>query len=72
MGSYTVTATITFDVTNPSALRAVASLAGTTSGDEPTLVDAVVRSGLQQLPKVADRYGFIISASDATVEPVED
>ncbi len=68
MGSYTVTATITFQVTNPSALQAVAALAGTNGGDERTLVEAVVRSGLRELPKVAERYGFIISASDATVD----
>jgi hypothetical protein len=68
MGSYTVRATITFEITNPSALQAVAALAGTTGGDEPALVDAVVRSGLRELPKVADRYGFSISASDATVD----
>jgi hypothetical protein len=68
MGSYTVTATITFEITNPSALQAVASVAGTTGGDERALVDAVVRRGLAELPNVADRYGFRISASDATVD----
>ncbi len=67
MGSYTVTATITFDITNPSALQAIAALGGSTGGDELAQVEAAVRSGLRELPRVAERYGFRISASDASV-----
>jgi hypothetical protein len=68
MASYTVTATITFDITNPSAFQAIASLTGSTGGDERDQVEAIARSALMQLPTVAERYGFHITAGDAMVE----
>ncbi len=69
MASYTVTAHITFEITNPSALQAVAALSGSTGGDELAQVEAAVRSGLSELPRVGERYGFKISDSDANVVP---
>jgi hypothetical protein len=63
MATHTVTATITVDVTNPSALQAI----GGGAQDEASQVQAAVDAGLQELTSIAGRYGFAIKDATATV-----
>ena len=67
MTTHTVQATLTVEITNPSALAAIAAIAGG-GGDERAQVQAAVNAGLRELPSVAQRYGFRITGSSATVE----
>lgn len=67
MATHTVHATITVEITNPSALAAIAALSGG-SGDERAQVEAAVNSGLRELPGIAQRYGFRVTESSATVD----
>ena len=67
MTTHTVHATFTVEVTNPSALAAIASLAGG-SGDERAQVEAAANAGLRELPSIVQRYGFRITDSSATVD----
>lgn len=64
MTSYKVNATITVEVTNPSVLSAI----GGAGGDERAQIQAAVNAGLKELPGVAQRYGFRVTDSSATVE----
>lgn len=66
MTKYTVTATLDVEISNPTALEA---LAGGGGGDERSQIQAAVDAGLRELPGVAQRYGFRISDARATVEP---
>ena len=63
MSTHTITATIVVDITNPAALNAV----GGSSGDERAQVQAAINAGLRELPSIAQRYGFKITESSATV-----
>jgi len=63
MSSHTITATIVVDITNPSALNAISG----GSGDESAQVQAAINAGLRELPSIAQRYGFKITESSATV-----
>ncbi len=62
MATHTVNATITVEVTNPTALNAISS-----GGDESSQVQAAVDAGLQELRSLAGRYGFKITDAKATV-----
>jgi hypothetical protein len=66
MTSYKVNATITVEVTNPAALSAIGAAGG---GDERAGIEAALRAGLKELPGGAQRYGFRIVDSSATVDP---
>jgi hypothetical protein len=63
MASYKVNATITVEVTNPSALTAFGG------GDERSGIESAVQAGLRELPGVAQRYGFRVIDTSASVEP---
>ena len=67
MTTYTVNATIEVEITNPSALNAIASLTGG-SGDERSKVQSAVDAGLKELPGIGNRYGFAVKSATATVE----
>jgi hypothetical protein len=67
MSSYTVHATFEVDITNPSALNAVAHLNGG-EGDEKAKVQSALNAGLAELQRISGRYGFSITSSSATVE----
>jgi hypothetical protein len=68
MATHTISATITVEITNPSALAAVSAISGGTGGDERAQVQAAVNAGLRELPSIAQRYGFRVTESSATVE----
>ena len=63
MSTHTITATITVDITNPAMLKSI----GGGSGDEREQVQAAINAGLRELPSIAQRYGFRITESSATV-----
>jgi hypothetical protein len=63
MATHTVTATITVDVSNPSALNAL----GGGAQDEAAQVQAAVDAGLRELSSIAGRYGFTVRDATATV-----
>jgi hypothetical protein len=65
MTSYTVTATITTEITDAAALSAI----GGSSGDDTAKVQSAVDAGLQELRGIASRYGFTITDASAVVEP---
>ena len=66
--SYVITATITVQVTNPSAVRAIAAVSGAgVSGDERADLEAAVGAGLKELPGLVQRYGFQVVDSHAVV-----
>ena len=66
MTTYTVTATIEVEITNPSALDAIAGLSGNT-GDERSKVQSAIDAGLKELPGIGRRYGFDVKSATATV-----
>ena len=66
MTTHTVQATITVEITNPSALSSISSVTGGT-GDERAQIEAAVNAGLRELPPIAQRYGFRVVESSATV-----
>lgn len=63
MATHTVNATLTVEITNATALSAI----GASGADERAAVQAAVQAGLKELPSVAQRYGFRILDSSATV-----
>jgi hypothetical protein len=67
MTTYTVKATIEVDITNPSALNAIAGMTGNT-GDERSKVQSAIDAGLKELPGIGSRYGFAVKSASATVE----
>jgi len=65
--SYTVDATLVVDVSNPTAVAALAAAGAWSGGDQKAQVQAVADLGLQELQTVARRYGITISESSARV-----
>ena len=65
--SYTVTANFTVDVTDPSAVSAIAATTGVPAGDELAQVQAMANVGLHELESIARRYGLSVSNSNAQV-----
>jgi hypothetical protein len=64
MTTHTVTATIQVEVTNPTALNAIAG----SGGDEATRIQSAVDAGIAELRGIARRYGFDVKSATATVE----
>ena len=71
MSNYSVTVSMTVQVSNPSAVAAVAAIRGATGADERGQVQAAADAGLDELTTVARRYGFTISEASARVTPAE-
>jgi hypothetical protein len=67
--SYTITATITVRITNPTAVATIAALTGAGGGDERSQLEAAVAAGLKELPGIGQRYGFQVLDSHADVTP---
>ena len=67
MTNYTVTATFTVSPDSPEALSRVASLAGSSGGDERSQIEAAVNAGLKEVPGLVRRYGFTVTDASATV-----
>lgn len=65
MTSFTVTANITTEISNPAALAAF----GGGAGDDTAKVQSAVDAGLNELRGIASRYGFTITDASAVVEP---
>ena len=63
MTTHTINATITVEITNLAMLAAL----GGGSEDERSQVDTAIHAGLRELPSIAQRYGFRITESSATV-----
>jgi hypothetical protein len=64
MSSYDITARISVSVENAAALGSVAR----GSGDEKAQVQSAIDAGLQELSRIAGRYGFRVIEATATVD----
>jgi hypothetical protein len=71
MTNYSVTVTMTVEVSNPSAVAAVAAIGGAAGADERGQVQAAANAGLDELTTVGRRYGFTISEASASVVEAE-
>ncbi|MEO6533810.1 MAG: hypothetical protein ABIO06_09585 [Pseudolysinimonas sp.] len=69
--SYTVTATITVRITNPTTVTAISAMTGGGSGDERSQLQAAMDAGLKELPGIGQRYGIQVLDSHADVAAVD-
>lgn len=65
MTKHTVTATFQVEVTDPTALNAIAG----SSGDEASRLQSAADAGVKELSRIAGRWGVDVTSASATVEP---